>query len=637
MAQAPENDVPTSVDQGTTEISQPGNATIESQMVSQPGNQGQSQNDSNTTTNENDNVNDSNNNSNDNDEKSNDLPPKTDVTLILKGTPEYNSFPFTKESDKFYFMASVKASYFKETDRAPIDLCVVIDESSSMSGDRIKLVKDTVIFVLRNLTDKDRFGIVGYGSNAVTRLALTKMDDNGKKQASLIVNNIRAQGMTALCDGLHAGVQMMRNRNKDDANQIASVMLFTDGQANVGATSAQQIVSTITGGSYSSVMAQARPQLQQRNIKMTKKRRVKPQQILQAPVQLPSPPQPQQQQQQQPPPQPQQQVINSTDNTDNKEKNDDEKAKESNIESQPGSNDTTTKTDEGAEDKTLPCTIYTFGFGANHNESLLEALAEWGRGQYTFIENTDTIAEIFAECLGGLISIVGRDLKVKVSGLNGVLLNRCISQVGYKVEQTKPKLEYTISIPDIQSEENRDLVFEITIPKLDAQRDGWPMAQISCEYTNVAKKKSETLSVIGKINRCNENDEIGERNDELDAQCNRIFASEAMDIADKMAEKGDLTNARKVLTDAKSKIQQSQTYQKQKKGYFQYAQNLVSDMDDVTKDLSNKQSYSNAGGKKLKMSKKAHGMQRSVHSSNYASQSSYTNNAKSRMIRSFKQ
>ena len=44
-------------------------------------------------------------------------------------------------SDKFFYMASIKAPYFREDDRAPIDLVAVVDESGSMSGDRIKLVK----------------------------------------------------------------------------------------------------------------------------------------------------------------------------------------------------------------------------------------------------------------------------------------------------------------------------------------------------------------------------------------------------------------------------------------------------------------------------------------------------------------
>ncbi len=37
-----------------------------------------------------------------------------------------------------------------------------------MDGDRIKLVKETVEFIIKNLESTDRFGIVGFGSNPRT-------------------------------------------------------------------------------------------------------------------------------------------------------------------------------------------------------------------------------------------------------------------------------------------------------------------------------------------------------------------------------------------------------------------------------------------------------------------------------------
>ena len=61
-------------------------------QVSQPG-----ANDTATTTVDADN-NGSNDKPADNDEKSNDLPPKTEITLTLKATTEYNSFPFAVQS-----------------------------------------------------------------------------------------------------------------------------------------------------------------------------------------------------------------------------------------------------------------------------------------------------------------------------------------------------------------------------------------------------------------------------------------------------------------------------------------------------------------------------------------------------------
>ena len=38
--------------------------------------------------------------------------------------------------------------------------------------------------------------------------------------------------MTALCAGLCDGIKLMCNRDKQTKNSVASIMLFTDGQAN---------------------------------------------------------------------------------------------------------------------------------------------------------------------------------------------------------------------------------------------------------------------------------------------------------------------------------------------------------------------------------------------------------------------
>ena len=51
----------------------------------------------------------------------------------------------------------------------------------------------------------------------------------------------------------------------------------------------------------------------------------------------------------------------------------------------------------------------------NPNSKLLANIEESGRdrGMYVFIENKDMIAESFAECLGGLVGIAGKNLELK--------------------------------------------------------------------------------------------------------------------------------------------------------------------------------------------------------------------------------
>merc|ERR1740123_2964608 len=207
--------------------------------------------------------------------------------------------------------------------------------------------------------------------------------------------------------------------------------------------------------------------------------------------------------------------------------------------------DDTKQQPEGIDEESdeLPCTINTFGFGSGHNADLLKALAENGRGMYSYIENTDQISDTFAECLGGLVSIIGQDLKVQIQALNGVEINRCLSK-GYSVKVDIPKKKHTISVKDLQSEESRDFIFELKLPQIEGEKKEDPLVQLSVHYMNVIKGTTETLTNICTITRI-DGKQIGKRNLELDRQLNRVFAADAMEEAE---------DARNVMSSAQSAI-----------------------------------------------------------------------------------
>merc|ERR1712093_62319 len=146
--------------------------------------------------------------------------------------------------------------------RTPLDICCVLDTSGSMSGGRIKLVKKTMEFVIDNLTHRDRLCIVTFSTGVKDVLDdFTAMDEGGKSRARQLVASIQAGGSTNLCGGLVRGIKKARtaalhtatkNDQKDEKKAkapepptprraLCSVLLFTDGQANVGAQSAQEI------------------------------------------------------------------------------------------------------------------------------------------------------------------------------------------------------------------------------------------------------------------------------------------------------------------------------------------------------------------------------------------------------------
>jgi len=640
-------------------------------------------------------------------------PPKTDVTLSLRGIPEYDTYPYAQSADKFIFMASIKAPYFRAEDRAPIDLVAVVDESGSMSGERIRLVKETVQFIIKNLESGDRFGIVGYSSGSRTVLPLTKMDDAGKKKASALGNKLRASGGTALCEGLVVGVNMMRNRTFK--NDVASVMILTDGQANQGPTSAPDIIRSVLSGkveskfnrygyggghpppppsNFNPYMNQIPMQMQQQPIMPQqfqqqfqqqgmpqqqqiqgrpaqtapmfrgRKKASKKKKVLQqapAPPQGPPPPQivsqmqvqgnvqvtsfqgqapPQLQAQSQPQiaPQMQSQVQGNVQVTGGSLQG--QAPPQLQAQSQPQGQakpdmieDTEDEKQqkEGAQDqssKELPCTINTFGFGTGHNADLLQAISESGRGMYAFIETTDSIADTFAECLGGLVSMVGQDLQVKIEALNNVEINKCLSK-GLPLSVTRPRKVHTVTIKDLQSEESRDLVFELKLPAIGAAKESDPIIQLSVAYKNVVKDVRETLSNVCSIARI-EGSQKGERNMELDVQYNRVMAADAMERADELANKGKMEEARKLLKFQMASIQASPSNAQA------YSVNLVNDMQTISSNMQNTQQYHSRGRKMMKSQYQAQQMQRSAQSSQWASQSCYENRSKKAMKKKFK-
>eukprot|EP01083_Nonionella_stella_P225412 801409_1 len=257
---------------------------------------------------------------------------KGDVVLSLKGISEFDQLPYNKQQQKFLFMASIKAPLFKQKERSPIDLVCVIDESGSMSsGNKINLVKETVEFLIQNLTSKDRLGLVGYGSDSRIILPLTKMDSNGKKKALYANQQVQAiHAYDNLGAGLLRGVEILRNRDIKNMNCIASIMMLADGHANKGMTTVAQIKKAIING----------------------------------------------------------------------------------------------------KNKELQFTINTFGVGNDHDGTFLEKIATFGKGMYAYVQFNHQIGEIMAETLGGLISIIGQNLKVKIEALNDIKINKTFS-VGF--------------------------------------------------------------------------------------------------------------------------------------------------------------------------------------------------------------
>ena len=113
----------------------------------------------------------------------------------------------------------------------PVDLICIVDVSTSMSGNRLDLVKETLKHIVKEMNDTDNFALVTFSSGSYFINNLTKMTEENK---SIILDNIeklKVISNTNIYSGLEKGLQLLKN-DYSSGDRIASMILLSDGADN---------------------------------------------------------------------------------------------------------------------------------------------------------------------------------------------------------------------------------------------------------------------------------------------------------------------------------------------------------------------------------------------------------------------
>jgi Ca-activated chloride channel homolog len=129
---------------------------------------------------------------------------------------------------------------FEGTDsksRAPVNLAVVLDRSGSMSGDKLEKAKEAAVTIVDRLDANDILSVVAYDGVVSVLVPATKVSDREGIHAR--IRAIQPGGATALFAGVSRGIEEVRKFI--DATRVNRVILLSDGQANVGPSSANEL------------------------------------------------------------------------------------------------------------------------------------------------------------------------------------------------------------------------------------------------------------------------------------------------------------------------------------------------------------------------------------------------------------
>jgi Ca-activated chloride channel family protein len=112
----------------------------------------------------------------------------------------------------------------------PLNVCIVLDRSTSMKGEKMDVVKSTAVQILRNLRPQDILSIVAFSDRAEVIIPASYHQDRSRLEAR--IQMIQPSGGTEMFQGLDAGAkEVMRSH---DAKRLNHIILLTDGQTYGG-------------------------------------------------------------------------------------------------------------------------------------------------------------------------------------------------------------------------------------------------------------------------------------------------------------------------------------------------------------------------------------------------------------------
>jgi Ca-activated chloride channel family protein len=187
-------------------------------------------------------------------------------------------------------------------------------------------------------------------------------------------------------------------------------------------------------------------------------------------------------------------------------------------------------------------TVTTIGVGLDYNEDLMTALAARSGGNSYFASSGSELPRIFAEEIGEAMTVVARDIRIRVMCPEGM---KPIGVIGREGE-IKGQMMST-AVGELYGENEKFALFEVEVPEEGAGkiRD---IAEVSVEYadpyTNEQKKDNLNLTVT-----FHDDEEVvrDETNTGIVKEAALAKASEAKREAVKLADKGDFKGAAAIM------------------------------------------------------------------------------------------
>jgi len=162
--------------------------------------------------------------------------PHTGLSVTIDGAASH------RDRDKAFIRVAIKAAELEPERRKPVHLTFLVDVSGSMErADRLGLAKSALELLVPELRPDDSVSLVTYAGAVEEVLQPTRASERSRILEA--IRSLSSGGVTAMSDGLRLAYEHAERALAP--GRMSRVLVLTDGDANVGATSSAEMLTAI--------------------------------------------------------------------------------------------------------------------------------------------------------------------------------------------------------------------------------------------------------------------------------------------------------------------------------------------------------------------------------------------------------
>ncbi|RWW38943.1 hypothetical protein BHE74_00055785 [Ensete ventricosum] len=198
--------------------------------------------------------------------------------------------------------------------------------------------------------------------------------------------------------------------------------------------------------------------------------------------------------------------------------------------------------------------VHSFGFGADHDSAAMHAIAEISGGTFSFIESEGVLQDAFAQCIGGILSVVVQEMRLGVECVHPGVRLAPINSGSYRNQLLNDGRTGFIYVGDLYADEERDFLISVNVP---FAIEDIVLLKVACVYKDPVSKDTVRLPI--KEVRIQRPQVVSSQTPsiEVDRERNRVQAAEAMSNARAAAERGFLSDAVSILEERRRILSES--------------------------------------------------------------------------------